>query len=178
MEVKAILKHLKISAHKVRLVAKLIKGMKVKEAENQLVVLPQRSALPILKLLKSAIANAVNNFQLSPDNLYISLIKVDEGPALKRFRARARGIAALIKKRSSHLTLILKEVVSKREERKQKPEKIMKLKKVVPETEKKLVEEKQKLKKMPFRFKIRKEQKEIREKMVLPKQKFFRRKAI
>ncbi|MGE4554641.1 MAG: 50S ribosomal protein L22 [Candidatus Paceibacterota bacterium] len=110
MEVKAVLRYLRISPRKVRLVANLIKGKTVKEAENSLRVLKKRAREPLLKLLKSAVSNAKHNFNLSPENLFISELRVDEGPALKRWMPRARGSASLIKKRSSHVYLVLKEI--------------------------------------------------------------------
>ncbi len=116
MEVRASLKYLRISPRKVRLVADLIRGKTVKEAENQLRLLKKRAKEPLLKLLKSAVANAKNNFNLSPDNLYIAQLRVDEGPALKRWMPRARGSASLIKKRSSHILMVLKEINNKSKE--------------------------------------------------------------
>lgn len=113
MEVKASLKYLRISPRKVRLVADLIRGKKVSEAENYLKILKKRAKEPLLKLLKSAIANARHNFNLSPENLYIAQLQVDEGPSLKRWMPRARGSASLIKKRSSHIYLVLKEISNK-----------------------------------------------------------------
>ncbi|MGB9680732.1 MAG: 50S ribosomal protein L22 [Minisyncoccia bacterium] len=114
MEVKASLNYLRISPRKVRLVADLIRGKKVKEAESYLRLLKKRAKEPLLKLLKSAVSNAKNNFNLSPDTLYIAQLRVDEGPALKRWMPRARGSASLIKKRSSHILMVLKEVNSKK----------------------------------------------------------------
>lgn len=107
MEVKAKLNYLRISPRKVRLVADLIRGMEVKQAEVELSHLVKRSAKPMLKLLKSAEANAKNNFGLDPDGLYIKSLRVDEGPVLKRWRARAFGRAAMIRKRTSHVRMVL-----------------------------------------------------------------------
>jgi len=123
MEVKASLKYLHISPRKVRLIAGLVKKLPVKEAESQLRYSSQRSAQPMLKLLRSAIADAENNFHLEKDNLYIAGIRVDEGPALKRWRARARGTAYPIKKRSSHVFLVLKEISSSSKKEKKGEEK-------------------------------------------------------
>jgi len=105
----AKLKHLRISPRKVRLVADLIRGLDVMAAESQLKFLTKRSAAPVLKLLSSAIANALKNYGLAKENLYVSDIKVDSGPSLKRWRARAMGRAAAILKRTSHITITLKE---------------------------------------------------------------------
>ncbi len=110
MEVKASLKYLRISPRKVRLVANLIKRLPVTKAESQLKYITKRSAKPILQLLSSAIANAEHNFHLEKDNLYIAGIRVDGGPVLKRWRARARGTAYPILKRSSHIFITLKEI--------------------------------------------------------------------
>lgn len=103
------LNSLRIAPRKVRLVANLIKKSSALSAEAQLKFQIKRAALPLLKLLQSAVASAVNNFNLSPENLYIVNVLVDEGPKLKRFRARAFGRAGAIHKKTSHITLILEE---------------------------------------------------------------------
>lgn len=105
------LNNLRIAPRKVRLVTNLIKKSPALSAEAQLKFQIKKAALPILKLLKSAVASSINNFSLSPENLYISNILVDEGPKLKRFRARAFGRAGAIHKKTSHITLILEERV-------------------------------------------------------------------
>jgi len=110
MEVKAYLRHLRMAPRKVRLVADLIRGKSVEEAQNILNFTTKRVALPLLKLLKQAIFNAKNNFQLDEKNLYISKIIVDEGPKLKRVFPRARGHADEIQKKTSHITLVLEEI--------------------------------------------------------------------
>jgi large subunit ribosomal protein L22 len=109
MEVKAKISRLKITPKKVRPVCSLIRGLEVEEAQSQLKFMAKKSALPILKLLNSAIANAENNFKLKKENLYIKKVFADEGPKLKRWRPRAFGRAAAILKRSSHITMILEE---------------------------------------------------------------------
>ena len=109
MQYKFHLNNLRIAPRKVRLVVALIKGSPVGEAEIQLKFQSKRAALPVLKLLKSGIASAVNNFNLSPDNLYVANIFVDEGQTLKRFRPRAFGRAGAIHKKTSHITLVLGE---------------------------------------------------------------------
>jgi len=111
MEIKAKAKYIRQSPSKIRLVANLINKMGVKEAQNQLEVINRRAAGPILKLLNSAVANAKNNFNLEKNNLYIKEIKIDEGPTLKRWRPRAFGRSASIRKRSSHISVILGERV-------------------------------------------------------------------
>jgi large subunit ribosomal protein L22 len=109
MEVKAKISGLRIAPKKVRLVCDVIRGLDVQEAQSQLQFIVKKSALPILKLLNSALANAENNFKIKKDNLYIKKIFADEGPKLKRWRPRAFGRAAPILKRSSHITIILEE---------------------------------------------------------------------
>ena len=107
MDVKAKLKTLRIPARKVRLVANLIRGKNIKYALNILDNTNKSSSLPIKKLLKSAIANAVNNNGLEADNLHVKTIMVNEGPTLKRFRPRAHGRAFQILKRTSHVEIIV-----------------------------------------------------------------------
>lgn len=104
---KAQLRYFRMSPRKVRLIANLIRGLTVTEAEQQLRFSTKRAAKPILKLLKSAIANAGN--ASTSKQLYISEIRVDPGPTLKRWRARARGRAAMIRKRTSHIKIILEQ---------------------------------------------------------------------
>lgn len=113
MLVVAKLNYLRITPRKVRLVADAIRGKTVGEAQIILNFLVKKAAQPLLKLLKSAVANARNNFQIEEANLYVSKITVDEGPKYKRWRARARGRAAAIQKKTSHITLWLDEIVKK-----------------------------------------------------------------
>ena len=110
MEVKAQLKHLRISPRKVRLVADMIRKEKVAKAKTFLTFTVNKPAEPLLKLLNSVVANAENNHNLKADNLYIAEIKVDEGAKLKRWMPRARGSASAIQKKTSHITIILKEI--------------------------------------------------------------------
>ncbi len=109
MAVVSKLRYLRISPRKVRLVADLIRKNKVEHAERILNFTVKKAAGPIAKLLKTAVADARNNFHLNPDNLYISRITVDEGPKYKRWRPRSRGMVNQIKKRTSHITLVLEE---------------------------------------------------------------------
>jgi len=109
MTVTSKLRYLRIAPRKVRLVADLIRGKTVEEAQTTLNFTQKRAALPILKLLKQAIANAKNNFQLKEENLFISKILVNEGPKLKRVFPRARGHADTIQKKTSHIILVLEE---------------------------------------------------------------------
>lgn len=110
MEVRAHLRFLRISPRKVRLVIGLVRGMSVEQAVDQLTVVPKRAALPVLKLLNSAVANAEHNFQLERKNLIIKSIVANEGPKLKRFRPRAFGRAAEILKRMTHVTIVLEDL--------------------------------------------------------------------
>ena len=105
----AQLNYLRIAPRKVRLITDLIKNLPVSEAEAQLTLVPQKAAVPVLKLLRSAIANAKNNQSLDPDTLFIKEVRVDQGPSLKRFMPRAMGRATPIQKKSSHITLVLAE---------------------------------------------------------------------
>ncbi len=110
MSVIAKLNYLRIAPRKVRLVADLIRKDKVEHAERILNFTVKKAAKPIAKLLKTAIADARNNFHLNTNNLYISKIIVNEGPKYKRWRPRSRGMANQIEKRTSHITLILDEI--------------------------------------------------------------------
>ena len=101
----AKLNYLRIAPRKVRSVADLIRGMSVNNAEAQLLITRRRPAQPILKLLRSAIANAKNK-QMNPDHL-IAEIRVDNGPMLKRIMPRARRFASQIQKKMSHVTIVL-----------------------------------------------------------------------
>ncbi|MBU2579038.1 50S ribosomal protein L22 [Patescibacteria group bacterium] len=107
MQVIAKLKNLRIAPRKVRLVANLVRGKKLNEAQALLNFSFKKAVMPMKKLFDQGLANAENNFQLDKDSLYISEIKVDEGQKLKRWRARAKGRAAPIQKKRSHITLIL-----------------------------------------------------------------------
>jgi large subunit ribosomal protein L22 len=109
MEVKAYLRYLRIAPRKVRLVADLIRGKSVEEAERILNFTRKKAALPILKLLKSAVANAKHNFNLDEKKLFISKITVDEGRKMKKLLPRARGRADVVQKKTSHVNLILEE---------------------------------------------------------------------
>ncbi len=107
MEIKANSNYLRVAPRKVRLVADLVRGMDVKEAETQLGFTPKRASASLLKLLKSAIANAKNNFHIEKDGLYIKKLSVNEGPPFKRWRPVSRGRAVPIMRRSSHVNLVL-----------------------------------------------------------------------
>lgn len=128
MLVTAKLRYLRIAPRKIRLVADLVRGKKVEEAQTILNFTTKKVSLPLSKLLKQGIANAKNNLQIEPANLFISKIIVDEGPKYKRWQARARGQAYEIQKKTSHITLVLDEIVKKpkRVKRVRKPKAIEK----------------------------------------------------
>ena len=109
MESRAVAKYMRISPRKVRLIMDQIRGRKVEEALNLVSFTPQKGAFILKKLINSAVANAEQNFNMDVDKLYIKRVFADEGPSLKRFRPRAMGRASRIKKRTSHLTVILEE---------------------------------------------------------------------
>ncbi len=106
-EARASLKFLRMSPKKVKLVIDELRGLKVTEAFNRLLLINKRAVGPVFKLLSSAVANAEHNFKLNKDNLYIKEIRADGGPALKRWRPVAFGRANPIKKRSSHIFIVL-----------------------------------------------------------------------
>lgn len=114
MEVKAHLRYLRITPRKVRLVADLIRGKSVNKAKEILTFSKKKSAKMLLKLLNSAISNAKHNFNLNEENLFIETILVNEGPRLKRIFPRARGRADILQKKTSHVTIVLKEKQEKK----------------------------------------------------------------
>lgn len=109
MEVTAKTRNLRMSARKVRLVADSIRGLDATTALARLHVIAKASRVPLEKLVLSALANAEHNFRLDKNLLFIKKIAVDEGMALKRWRARAYGRAAPIRKHSCHITIVLDE---------------------------------------------------------------------
>ena len=111
MEAKAYLKHARISPRKVRIVADLIRNKPVGTAMAILNNTPKAACALLTQLLKSAMANAENNHHMSPDILYVAEVYADPGPTIKRMRPRAQGRAFRILKRTSHLTIVLKEKV-------------------------------------------------------------------
>ena len=102
-------KYLRITPRKMRLVVDAIRGKNIKEAEDLLRFIPRGAAVPIAKVLKSAKANATNNYDMLEDQLFIASAYVNEGPTLKRILPRARGRGDYMMKRTSHLTIILEE---------------------------------------------------------------------
>ena len=109
MESKAVAKYVRIAPRKVRVVMDLIRGKNVAEAFAILKFTPKVGADAIEKVLKSAVANAENNFDMNVDQLYVSSAFVDQGPTLKRIHPRSRGQAFKILKRTSHITVVVEE---------------------------------------------------------------------
>lgn len=109
MEVRAVAKYIRISPMKVRKLIGSIKGEPVEVGLNKLKFMPQKAAGLVEKVIRSAVANADQKDSMNVDNMIIRNIFVDQGPTLKRFRARARGRGARILKRTSHITIILSE---------------------------------------------------------------------
>lgn len=109
MEAKAVAKYIRIAPRKIRVVMDLIRGKNIGEAFAILKYTPKVGADVIEKVLKSAVANAEHNDDMNVDNLFISAAYVDQGPTLKRIHPRSRGQAFKILKRSSHVTVVVKE---------------------------------------------------------------------
>ena len=109
MEAKAEAKFLRIAPRKVQIVCDLIRGKDANTAMAILMATPKAASEPLAKLLKSACANAENNFSMDPDKLYVSKVYAAPGPILKRMMPRAQGRAFRINKRTSHITLVVSE---------------------------------------------------------------------
>lgn len=109
METRAISRYLRLAPRKVRLVADLVRGKGVGHALGVLEHVPKKSARIVAKTLKSVVANAESTQRVDVDRLYVKRITVDEGPTLKRFMPRAHGRATKIRKRTSHLTVVVDE---------------------------------------------------------------------
>lgn len=109
MEAKAIAKHVRMSPRKARLVANLIKGKDIQEAEAILRYTPNKAAKVIQKVLLSATANAENNLELDRENLVVKSAIIDQGPSIKRIKPRAQGRADRMVHRTSHVTVVVAE---------------------------------------------------------------------
>ena len=107
MEIRAVAKYTGIPTKKVRPLVNMVRGKKVDEALALLRFTPTPKAKVVAKLVRSAAANAENNFQMDPAELKIVSIFANEAPAMKRYRPRSRGRASSIRKRSSHITVIV-----------------------------------------------------------------------
>lgn len=110
----AQLRYLRMPARKVRFVIDTIRGCSVNDAEARLMVSPRRPSMAVLKLLRSAVANAKQNAKLDPAKLVVREIRVDQGPKTRRWNPRARGGAALIERKSCHVSITLAETESSR----------------------------------------------------------------
>ena len=110
MKVKAHNKFVRQSPYKVRRVLDLVRGLPVEEAEHVLRLTNRAAATPIVKTLKSAVANAEHNHALDAEDLIVTEAYADEGPTLRRFKPRARGRATRINKRTSHITIVVSEM--------------------------------------------------------------------
>jgi large subunit ribosomal protein L22 len=111
---RAVLRYVRVSPYKLRQVIDAIRGKPVEEAADLLRFVERDAAIIVDKLLRSAVANASNNDHLDPEELYVSACYVDEGPTAKRWRPRARGRATWIRKRSSHVTVIVNRLPEER----------------------------------------------------------------
>jgi large subunit ribosomal protein L22 len=109
MEARAIAKYVRISPRKVRQVVDLIRGKELKEALAIVKHTPKGASEAIAKVINSAAANAEHNYDMEKDNLYIAEAFVDQGPTLKRFKPRAYGRADQMRRRTSHITIVVKE---------------------------------------------------------------------
>ena len=109
VEARATLSYARISARKVKIVADLLRGKKVEEAQRIVKFAQKASAELLEKLLNSAIANAENNHFMNRANLYVAEIYANQGPTLKRIRPAAKGSAVRIRKRTSHITIVLRD---------------------------------------------------------------------
>ena len=110
MEARAQARYVRVTPMKARRVVDLIRGLTAADAQAVLRFAPQDASEPVGKVLDSAIANATNNHNLNPDSLVVSEAYVDEGPTMRRFRPRAQGRAYRIRKRTSHITVVLESV--------------------------------------------------------------------
>ena len=106
---RAVAKYVRVSPRKVQIVIDLIRGKQVDDALAILMYTPKSAAPVVEKLLNSAIANAENNLEMSRENLYVAEVYANQGPTLKRYWARSHGRADLIKKHTSHITIVLNE---------------------------------------------------------------------
>jgi len=107
MEVQALTRYARMSPKKMREVSRIIQGRKAADAADYLALIPRKSARLIAKTLRSAIANAENNNNLSADSLTVKFALIENGPVLKRFKAGARGTAKPRRKKMSHIRIVL-----------------------------------------------------------------------
>lgn len=107
MEVRAVEKYIRISPKKARLVADVVRGQNAVQALTILKFMPKKAAGIISKAINSAVHNAINNYGLDKEGLVITKLTVDQGPSLKRFRPRSKGMASPLLKRTSHITVVV-----------------------------------------------------------------------
>lgn len=100
-----------MSPRRGRAIAREVAGLRIEEALATLAFMPNRAAEAISKVVKSAVANAENNYALDREALHLSAVTIDDGPSLRRFRAKARGRAGLYRKRSGHITVVVEDSV-------------------------------------------------------------------
>jgi len=145
VQTKAQLNHLRMTPQKVRLVAGLVRGLDVTKALEQLQFSSKQAALPVKKLIESAVANAKHNHNIKEETLKIETIFVNEGSVLKRWMPRAMGRATPLRKKSSHITVVLS---GEADEVKQAPKKEVKAVKTEKEAVVEKVEKKKTVKKV------------------------------
>lgn len=109
MEAKAIAKYVRVSPRKMRFICDMVRGRSVDEALSILKFTPNKGAKILEKVVKSAAANAENNFDMNRDNLFVLEVYSNQGPTLKRWRPRSKGRAFKILKRTSHIGVVVKE---------------------------------------------------------------------
>jgi large subunit ribosomal protein L22 len=107
MQAKAVTKYVRISPYKVRQVMDVVRGKPVERALAELRYMPQKAAREVARTIKSAAANAENNFDMDPADLVVKTIYADQGPTLKRYMPRARGRIDAIRKPTTHITVIV-----------------------------------------------------------------------
>ena len=120
MEVRSVYKAARVSPKKARDVAREIQGLPVSDAIDALTFTPRKAAALINKTLKSAVANAENNHELAADNLVVKEANISDGPTFRRFKPRARGSASAIRKRTSHISIILTDEVPEEEPKRER----------------------------------------------------------
>lgn len=107
MQAKAVTKYIRISTYKTRQVVDVVRGKSVKDALALLRYMPQKAAREVARTIKSAAANAENNFDMDPADLTVAVIYADQGPSLKRYMPRARGRLDIIRKPTTHITVVV-----------------------------------------------------------------------
>jgi len=109
LEIYAISRNVRMTPRKVRLVGEALKGKPLNEALALLRFMPHRASTVVLKAVRSAVANAENNFDLDPEDLYVVRVIADQGTSLRRYRPKARGRVGPVRKHSSHVTVVVRE---------------------------------------------------------------------